>query len=282
MESTTVSFVIGKSRLAPMKAISIPRLELAAAALAVKLAQLVKKELQCDLPVCFYTDSMIVLYSIRNESKRFPVFVANRISLIREYSSQDQWQHVPSELNPADDATRGLTPEQLLTSKWLSGPNFLKSGVEEWSEPDLTMNEMSFLTCMTDAVVIDDSVSKLMSYYSEWSRLKHAVAFLLRLRRILQERARNNHNSSLGQPLTPKDLADAEVAILKWLQKSVYTEEMATLQEKNKSVSKSSSLFRLEPFLHEGLIRIKGRISESELPFQEKELCSLVITMLRS
>ncbi|XP_014675111.1 PREDICTED: uncharacterized protein LOC106815195 [Priapulus caudatus] len=82
------SFIMGKSRLAPVKAVTIPRLELMAAALAASLDQKTKEE--SKIPVhntLFWTDSMVVLRYIQNESKRFKAFVANRVSVIQKSSS---------------------------------------------------------------------------------------------------------------------------------------------------------------------------------------------------
>ena len=122
----SLSFIAGKSRLASIKSVSIPRLELTAAVLAIRLDEMIRKEL--DLPITssfFWTDSTAVLYSIKNTTKRFPVFVANRLASIERGSNVNQWRHVPSKLNPADSASKGLEACSLDTVKWLKGPEFL-------------------------------------------------------------------------------------------------------------------------------------------------------------
>ena len=100
------SFFMSKSRVKPLKAgITIPKLELTAATLAVTMSELIKKELDGRLRVdrtYFWTDSYLVLRYIHNEKKRFIKFVANRVAMIREGSESDQWNYVRSELNPAD------------------------------------------------------------------------------------------------------------------------------------------------------------------------------------
>ena len=83
--------LMAKSRLAPLKQQTIPRLELMAATLAAKVAKMIQREL--DIPVqrtTFWTDSTIFLQYIRSENKRFHVFVANRISVIHDMSSPEQ------------------------------------------------------------------------------------------------------------------------------------------------------------------------------------------------
>ena len=107
-----VALVSGKSRVAPIKPITIPRLELTAATIAVKLGSLASKELELsDVEIKYYTDSKIVLGYISNDTKRFKIFVANRAQLIRTHTDKHQWEHVKTKENPADDASRGLSHE---------------------------------------------------------------------------------------------------------------------------------------------------------------------------
>jgi hypothetical protein len=84
-----------------------------------------KEELDVPCESYFYTDSKIVLGYLSNTSKRFYIYVTNRISQIRELTDASQWHHVISKDNPADYASRGLSPDQLKTSSWLTGPQFL-------------------------------------------------------------------------------------------------------------------------------------------------------------
>ena len=121
------SFLIGKARLAPIKTVSIPRLELTAATLAVKLSHVILIEFgEPNWETYYWTDSTAVLFMISNSSKRFPTFVANRLAKIDELSKPNQWRYVTSALNPADDATRGLTASNLsCDSRWIRGPEFL-------------------------------------------------------------------------------------------------------------------------------------------------------------
>ncbi|XP_077969271.1 uncharacterized protein LOC144423001 [Styela clava] len=118
-----VAFLLGKARLAPIKTVSIPRLELTAAALAVKLDLFLRRELDFEeIESMFWTDSTSVLLSINNTSRRFPTFVANRLAKIEEGSNALQWRYVPTDLNPADDASRGLSVQSLMNERWLKGP----------------------------------------------------------------------------------------------------------------------------------------------------------------
>jgi hypothetical protein len=141
--SISCSFLLGRSRCAPLRSMSIPRLELQAAALSVKMYLTVKEELTYQIHnVVFWTDSMTVLQYIKNESKRFHVYVANRIADIRDATSPQQWRHCPGILNPADYASRGLTPQKVSSQDcWWSGPEFLWKVECQW--PDGTVKPLS-------------------------------------------------------------------------------------------------------------------------------------------
>ena len=121
------SFIIGKSRVAPTKVITMPRLELTAAVVSVKMSNLLQNELEYEnLQEYFWTDSKVVLGYLNNEARRFHIFVANRVQRIRQSTKPDQWNYIESEQNPADHASRGMNVCDLINSTWFSGPNFLQ------------------------------------------------------------------------------------------------------------------------------------------------------------
>ena len=120
------SLVMAKSRVTPLKTTTIPRLELQAATLSVKMSKFLDDQLHIEgLRHYFWTDSSIVLAYLANKTKRFHVFVANRVGEILRQSKIEQWAHVPTEKNPADIASRGATATELDQSTWYRGPEFL-------------------------------------------------------------------------------------------------------------------------------------------------------------
>ena len=111
---------MGKARVTPKKFVSIPRLELVAATLSVKMAKVLRNELNTDyLHETFWSDSKVVFGYIRNTT--------NRIQQIHENSAVNQWSYVPSKDNPADHASRGLIDLNSggKCSTWVNGPQFL-------------------------------------------------------------------------------------------------------------------------------------------------------------
>ena len=109
------ALVFGKSRTGPLRKVSIPRPELQAVVLSVRVSELVQREIDMSFSKIFYwTDSEVVLKYIRNEGKRFCVYVGNRIAEIREKSEVQQWKYCPSKENPGDDASRGMKPSDII------------------------------------------------------------------------------------------------------------------------------------------------------------------------
>ena len=107
------SFLAGKSRLAHMKQMTMPRLELSATVLAIRMNQILQEEFQLKFDrTAFWTDSTAVLQYIKNEDKRFYTFVANRLAVIHDGSELSQWNYVPTNSNPADNVSRGLTVKE--------------------------------------------------------------------------------------------------------------------------------------------------------------------------
>ncbi|KAJ8403145.1 hypothetical protein AAFF_G00360610 [Aldrovandia affinis] len=137
------SLVMGKSRVASLKQVTIPRLELTAAVVAVKIDKMLHQELQVPLqPSTFWTDSTTVLRYIDNDTARFKTFVANRINVIREATKPSQWKYVRTTENPADLPSRGLKAKSLAQSRtWIDGPSFLLNNECDWPEQPMQRKE---------------------------------------------------------------------------------------------------------------------------------------------
>ena len=142
--STTLLF--GQSKVAPAQTTSIPHLELCAAVLASQAVDKIIKEIDMEInEVTFYTDSRVVLSYIQNKSRRFYVYVANRVQTIWKISNPKQWKYIDTAKNPADLSTRCLNVRSLMGSNWLTGPSFLRdpnrTPAAEDEEDEIQLNE---------------------------------------------------------------------------------------------------------------------------------------------
>lgn len=110
----TCSFIFYKSRVVPLKAVSIPRLELCGALLLAELTSKVIASLPVPVePTFYWTDSTIVLGWLRQCSRDFATFVPNLIGEIQRLTIIHNWCHMPTESNPADVLSHGIRPHEL-------------------------------------------------------------------------------------------------------------------------------------------------------------------------
>ncbi|GFX89514.1 uncharacterized protein TNCV_483491 [Trichonephila clavipes] len=112
---TLVRLITSKSRVVPIKSLTIPRLELCAAVLLAKFVKRVVAALQLETAKLYlWSDSMLVLAWLRKEPMDLKTFVQNRVAKIQELYPNQLWRHVPSDQNPADLVSRGVDPDKLL------------------------------------------------------------------------------------------------------------------------------------------------------------------------
>ncbi|KAK7939924.1 hypothetical protein WMY93_003250 [Mugilogobius chulae] len=136
-----VAFLAARSRVAPVRQQSIPRLELCAAHTGAQLGAVLKRELSVPISsITYWTDSTTVLNWLQSPSCRYKVFVGARVADIQELTESSSWRYVHSTENPADDITRGLTLSQIQShSRWKNGPSFLYESESSWpSSPNIS------------------------------------------------------------------------------------------------------------------------------------------------
>ena len=247
------NLLIGKSRVSPSKLTTIPRLELTAAVVSVKVSKTLKEELQLtNVEEIFWTDSKVVLGYINNEAKRFHMFVANRIQIIRENTQPSQWFYIETNRNPADHASRGLSASALHESNWLTGPEFLQDlnftyPSDEKFKLSLEDPEIKKTTVLKTKVEdCSDTILSRFAKFSDWLSLVRAVA-------RLERRAKKNKDDNLTS------VCERQRAV-SFIVKLVQKHEM----EKNCARD-------LDPFVDEdGILRVGGRLRNSSLSFSAK------------
>ena len=181
----------------------------------------------------FGANSTAVLLSINNTSKRFPTFVANRLSKIEAASRPSQWKYVPTRANPADEGSRGFNAREFVSkSRWLKAPEFLWETANSWPEPPVDMpplpaeyDEVKVKPVFVQSADSTNPSGRLVAYYSSWLKLKKAVAWFHRFTDFLRSRNRTQYRSSL----TCDDLSRAERAILRFVQQRTFKREIEVI-----------------------------------------------------
>ena len=172
---------MGKARVNALKVMTIPRLELSAAVLSLKVSKLLRNELRYpSFKEVFWVDSKVILGYINNDIKRFHIIVANRLQQIREASSPHQWTYISTDKNPADAASRGLTPSELLNSNLIPGPDFLWNvdisydEQQQLSSGGPEVRKSTALATKTSITETNHTLSRL-SRFSDWTKAKQAI-----------------------------------------------------------------------------------------------------------
>ena len=263
-----VSLVMGKSRVSPMKYVTMPRLELTASTVAAKLGILIKAELPVIHSISYWIDSQIVLGYINNESRRFRIYVANRTQLIRNLSCKEDWRYVESQENPGDIASRGLTCEDTESVKhWYKGPDFLWLKEEDWrlQQPEFVINEMDpevqrVKQVNSTSITFEPVLDIIERRISNWNRMKRVMALVLLFIRKCKK-----------QPTTEMQVNDIEEAGKKLIKMAQHKHLSTALKDSHKRSKKMKWLTKLDPFIDsDGLLKVGGRLQNSEQSNQIK------------
>lgn len=266
-----VALVTSKTKVAPIKRLTIPRLELCGAHLLAQLLRHVQEVFRVPLhDVHAWTDSTIVLNWLVGNPRRFKPYVANRVSHLVELVPPDRWRHVLGPENPADCASRGLFPSELLQHPlWWHGPNWLSLDARNWPQqigdtPQESVPEEERELCL-HTITHDAQPLIPVDSYSSFTRLKRITAWVLRF--VWNCRNRKSPENCISGPLTVPELDESEKYWVLYCQRSCFASDLATLESKQ-GITPSSSLFSLHPFIDSaGIIRVGGRMQNARLPY---------------
>lgn len=258
-----ICFAASKSRVTPLRPVSVPRLELQGALTASRLADSLQREhknMKRDKRY-FWTDSQTVLQWIRSDPRSYKPYVAHRLGEIDELTSVSEWRYVPTRMNVADLATKDETPPLTYDSVWFRGPQFLRQPEDTWPK-DCVPNKKPLPEVVCEERSLNMMVTKAIEYslpnennYSSWLRLVRVTArilmFVRRCRRI---------ESSLNVEL----MNEAELLLLQKSQHDSFEQDIELVKQ-NKPLLSTSRLLTLTPYLDNiNVLRVAGRIDKVE------------------
>ncbi|XP_058838120.1 uncharacterized protein LOC131693879 [Topomyia yanbarensis] len=275
---TQCSIVAAKTRVAPLKFVSIPKLELQAAVVGARLARAVGEALSISINNrVFWTDSRDVLCWINSDHRRYTQFVAFRVGELLETTEATEWRWVPTKLNVADDGTKWERgPDLTRNSRWFTGLDFLWQPVSEWPQP--TIAHGSTKTELRPHLLFHRAVPDplcCVTNFSNWRRLINVIAAVFRFPANCRLKRRKQPIQT--GPFSMEELSVAENYLISLAQLAAYPDEMTVLSQSKlqecpakRLIHKSSPLYKLTPWIDDcGILRMRTRIAACQFATED-------------
>ena len=274
----SINLVTSKSRVVPLKkSYSIPRLELLGNFILAKLIMVTFNSLTEEIVIDDYfcwSDSMITLAWIKSDQE-FKPFVENRVRSIRRDVMVEKWNYCKSIDNPADIITRFNSCRLNKNNMWWRGPEFLKNSIEysllsdkklsKKSEEELLdetqyNEEVRKVNCLAQEVNVLWNLDNIITIerYSDFNKLIRVTSWVLRVVNNLKSKIRKNNECS-------GDLSNVELqkAKLYWIKSN---QDLLRNEKDYFQIVNSLNLYEDT----DGVIRSKGRIDNSNLPYETR------------
>lgn len=270
LNNCTVRLLCAKSRVAPLKKITLPKLELCGALLSAQLAHKVIQAMDISIHNSFFwCDSTIVLSWISSEPCLWKTFVSNRVTEIQNLSTHEQWHYVNTGDNPADIISRGSDLDKLINSKlWWQGPHWLSSCHTTWPKADFKFlqDTTERRKNNTSSLQVTNPDNSIFLRYSSLHKLQRIIAWILRFK----NNVRSPPELRVLGPLTVSELNQSLDSLIKVVQFNSFFLEIQALK-KAKPISNKSKLLSLNPFFDDDdKLRVGGRLKHSSLDYYHK------------
>ncbi|GBL78773.1 hypothetical protein AVEN_65314-1 [Araneus ventricosus] len=244
-DSTDCQLIQARARVAPLKSISISRLELLACNIGARLCQSVKESLGMEeVATRYWSDSSNALYWIK-KNENWATFVFNRVKEIRHLSDPDDWNHISGQLNPADLPSRGCSFQNLAKSNWWLGPPWLKNPPEYWPKSNIFPDEEIVNAEKRKTVVSvtnTEKEDKIYDIFSSYPKLLMVVSWIYRF--IDNCRVKKNFRK-LGS-ITVEERNRAEISLIKIAQRESFTGPQDKRLQKLQILEDENGLFRIK------------------------------------